>query len=166
MPTDKLNAENADEKRRRKTESLIHSSKQKLNIAIAEASAAESASPAAVAANNSVSPITKREIKIYDSIEEFEKNLPPTVTVLTTPFGSRVYLVGTAHFSESQDDVSFAALCPNSNGAGKPKPIKVVWCIGHANGIIRCGARRSPNDTSHNGNPTGQFEYTHLQIYF
>lgn len=44
---------------------------------------------------------------MYGSLEEFEKNLPHTVTVLDTPFGSKVYLVGTAHFShESQDDVS------------------------------------------------------------
>lgn len=105
----KSQVENAAEKRRRKAESLIHSSKQKLNIAIAEASAAESASPAAVV-ENILQPMTKREIKIYDCLEEFEKNLPPTVTVLDTPFGSKVYLVGTAHFSEdSQDDVSFVS---------------------------------------------------------
>ncbi|TMW48857.1 hypothetical protein DOY81_006051 [Sarcophaga bullata] len=109
----KSQVENAADKRRRKAESLIHSSKQKLNIAIAEASAAESASPAAVVGDSAIvenilQPVTKREIKIYESLEEFEKNLPPTVTVLDTPFGSKVYLVGTAHFSEdSQDDVSF-----------------------------------------------------------
>lgn len=46
-------------------------------------------------------------IKVYNSIEEFDRNLPQTVTLLKTPTGSRVYLVGTAHFSkESQDDVS------------------------------------------------------------
>lgn len=46
-------------------------------------------------------------IKIYDSIEEFEQNLPQTVVVLRNEAGSKVYLVGTAHFSrESQDDVS------------------------------------------------------------
>lgn len=110
VSSDKLSLENAADNRRRKAESLIHSSKQKLNIAIAEASAAESASPAAVVGNG-LHPATKREIKVYDSLEEFEKNLPPTVTVLNTPFGSRVYLVGTAHFSEdSQDDVSFVSL--------------------------------------------------------
>lgn len=50
----------------------------------------------------------KRQITIYDTVEEFEQNLPSTVTVLDTPFGSKVYLVGTAHFSEeSQDDVSY-----------------------------------------------------------
>lgn len=49
----------------------------------------------------------KHKVKIYDSLEEFDKCLPHTVTVLDTPFGSKVYLVGTAHFShESQDDVS------------------------------------------------------------
>lgn len=47
------------------------------------------------------------KVKIYNSIEEFDKNLPHTITILTTPQGSKVYLVGTAHFSrESQDDVS------------------------------------------------------------
>lgn len=47
------------------------------------------------------------KLKIYDSIEEFERNLPSTVTVLKTPTGNKVYLVGTAHFSlESCDDVS------------------------------------------------------------
>lgn len=57
---------------------------------------------------NLKSSLNKNEIKIYDSEEEFEKNLPSTVTVLNTPFGSKVYLVGTAHFSEeSQNDVSF-----------------------------------------------------------
>ena len=46
-------------------------------------------------------------IRVYDSIEEFERNLPPTVTVLSNEYGSKVYVVGTAHFSkESQDDVS------------------------------------------------------------
>lgn len=46
-------------------------------------------------------------IKIYDSVEEFEKNLPQTVVMLRNEHGSKVYLVGTAHFSrESQDDVS------------------------------------------------------------
>lgn len=49
----------------------------------------------------------KDTIKIYSSLEEFDKNLPDTVTLLTTPHGSKVYLVGTAHFSEnSQNDVS------------------------------------------------------------
>uniref|UniRef100_A0A336MYB0 CSON009472 protein n=2 Tax=Culicoides sonorensis TaxID=179676 RepID=A0A336MYB0_CULSO len=48
------------------------------------------------------------KIKIYSNIEEFEKNLPETVTMLTSDCGSKVYLVGTAHFSEkSKNDVSF-----------------------------------------------------------
>lgn len=51
---------------------------------------------------------TTPEIKIYDKIEEFDRNLPPTVTLIKNDFGSKVYIVGTAHFSkESQDDVSF-----------------------------------------------------------
>lgn len=37
----------------------------------------------------------------------FDDNLPVTVTLLRTPTGGKVYLVGTAHFSlESQDDVA------------------------------------------------------------
>ncbi|XP_055605608.1 traB domain-containing protein [Uranotaenia lowii] len=53
-------------------------------------------------------PETSKEvIKIYNSIEEFDANLPETVNLLTTPEGCKVYLVGTAHFSEkSQNDVS------------------------------------------------------------
>lgn len=48
-----------------------------------------------------------RSIKMYRSIDEFDKNLPDTVTLLTHSSGTKVYLVGTAHFSEqSQDDVS------------------------------------------------------------
>ncbi|XP_017031153.1 traB domain-containing protein [Drosophila kikkawai] len=98
------------DKRRRKTESLLQTSKQKLDISIAEASAVADGDgakrdlvPAALD-----QPQTKRDIKIYDTIEEFEENLPSTVTLLNTPFGSKVYLVGTAHFSEeSQDDVSY-----------------------------------------------------------
>lgn len=43
----------------------------------------------------------------YDAT--IDKNLPDTVTLLTTPEGSKVYLVGTAHFSkESQEDVAKA----------------------------------------------------------
>lgn len=41
------------------------------------------------------------------SIEEFDKNLPETVTLMKGPTGSKVYLIGTAHFSEqSQNDVA------------------------------------------------------------
>ncbi|XP_043068256.1 traB domain-containing protein isoform X1 [Drosophila bipectinata] len=103
----------ANDKRRRKTESLLQTSKQKLDISIAEASALADAD--GDGEKNELMPVpaidqpqTKREIKIYDTIEEFEQNLPSTVTLLNTPFGSKVYLVGTAHFSEeSQDDVSY-----------------------------------------------------------
>lgn len=53
-------------------------------------------------------PDTFQDIKIYESIEEFNANLPDTVTLLKTPSGNNVYLVGTAHFSEaSQRDVAF-----------------------------------------------------------
>uniref|UniRef100_A0A182QP76 TraB n=1 Tax=Anopheles farauti TaxID=69004 RepID=A0A182QP76_9DIPT len=46
-------------------------------------------------------------IPLYASLEEFDRNLPETVTLLTKPDGTKVYLVGTAHFSESsQRDVS------------------------------------------------------------
>ncbi|KAH8374774.1 hypothetical protein KR200_005763 [Drosophila serrata] len=100
------------DKRRRKTESLLQTSKQKLDISIAEASAVadgdvdgEKRDLVPVVTDQ---PQTKRDIKIYDTIEEFDENLPSTVTLLNTPFGSKVYLVGTAHFSEeSQDDVSY-----------------------------------------------------------
>ncbi|XP_018803067.1 PREDICTED: traB domain-containing protein [Bactrocera latifrons] len=104
----------SSENRRKKAETLIQSSKQTLNVDVAEAFAAES--KAASGDTNDIDdvvpeethPATKRDLKIYDTIEDFEKNLPSTVTVLDTPFGSRVYLVGTAHFSEeSQDDVSY-----------------------------------------------------------
>lgn len=34
-----------------------------------------------------------QNIKIYESIEEFNRNLPDTVTLLKTPDGNHVYLV-------------------------------------------------------------------------
>lgn len=99
---------------RKKAETLIQSRNQTINVAVAETFAAESNATSEDtndiddAVPEEIQPVTKREIKIYDTIEEFEENLPSTVTVLDTPFGSRVYLVGTAHFSEeSQDDVSY-----------------------------------------------------------
>lgn len=47
------------------------------------------------------------EIPIYSSLEEFDNHLPSTVTLLTNEYGSKIYVVGTAHFSkESQDDVA------------------------------------------------------------
>lgn len=64
---------------------------------------------ATTATNSTESSVSDKKdiIKIYKSIEEFDKNLPPTVTLLSNEFGSKVYIVGTAHFSkESQDDVS------------------------------------------------------------
>lgn len=110
-------ADNATDKRRRKADTLLQSSKQKLDISIAEASAAadgvndrqlQLAQPTVAIIDQ---PQTKREIVIYDTLEEFDQNLPSTVTLLNTPFGSKVYLVGTAHFSEeSQDDVSYVSI--------------------------------------------------------
>lgn len=45
---------------------------------------------------------------MFATRDEFEANLPETVSVLDGPFGSRVYLIGSAHFSEeSMNDVSF-----------------------------------------------------------
>lgn len=41
------------------------------------------------------------------TIEEFDQNLPETVTLIYGQNGSKIYLVGTAHFSqESQNDVA------------------------------------------------------------
>jgi len=50
----------------------------------------------------------KQDSKLCSSIEVFDSNLPETVTLLKSMFGSKVYIVGTAHFSKkSQEDVSF-----------------------------------------------------------
>lgn len=71
----------------------------------------QSLSEASTIANDTTS-----NIKIYNSIDEFDKNLPPTVTLLRNEHGSKVYIVGTAHFSkESQDDVSLVIrnVCPD-----------------------------------------------------
>lgn len=55
----------------------------------------------------SISTKVPTNVKIYKNIEEFDKNLPQTVTLLKTENGSKVYVIGTAHFShKSQDDVS------------------------------------------------------------
>ncbi|XP_012536529.1 traB domain-containing protein [Monomorium pharaonis] len=52
---------------------------------------------------DSISELPK--IREYDST--IDERLPETVTLLTTPDGGKLYLVGTAHFSiESQNDVS------------------------------------------------------------
>lgn len=64
-----------------------------------------------------------QDITIYDSIEEFNQNLPETVTLLKTPNGNSVYLVGTAHFSEeSQKDVAFVIRNVN------PRAVVVELC--------------------------------------
>lgn len=46
-------------------------------------------------------------IRKYNSVESFNRELPKTVELITTPDGDSVYVIGTAHFSlKSQDDVS------------------------------------------------------------
>lgn len=61
-------------------------------------------------------------------LDEFDKNLPHTVTLLRTPSGARVYLVGTGHFSvESQNDVSKVMQ------AVKPHIVVVELCADRAN---------------------------------
>jgi pheromone shutdown protein TraB len=63
------------------------------------------------------------DIKIYDSIEEFNKNLPDTVTLLKMANNVTVYLVGTAHFSlESNKDVA------NVIRNVRPKSVVVELC--------------------------------------
>lgn len=48
-----------------------------------------------------------KNIKIYNTTNEFDQNLPETVRLLTTPDGSKIYVIGTVHFShKSQEDVS------------------------------------------------------------
>lgn len=55
----------------------------------------------------SISTTLPTDIPIYSTLAEFDRNLPPTVKLLRTENGSKVYLIGTAHFSrKSQDDVS------------------------------------------------------------
>lgn len=50
-------------------------------------------------------------IKEYDS--SIDNNLPETVTLLPASGGSKLYLVGTAHFSiESQNDVAQVIVVP------------------------------------------------------
>jgi pheromone shutdown protein TraB len=62
-------------------------------------------------------------IKIYENIKDFNKNLPETVSLLQMPNGSNVYLCGTAHFSEnSQRDV--ATVIRNT----RPKVIVLELC--------------------------------------
>lgn len=54
-----------------------------------------------------ISTTIPTDIKIYKTIDEFDKNLPETVQILRTANGSKVYLIGTSHYSiKSQTDVS------------------------------------------------------------
>uniref|UniRef100_A0A1A9W7M6 TraB domain-containing protein n=1 Tax=Glossina brevipalpis TaxID=37001 RepID=A0A1A9W7M6_9MUSC len=104
---------NASNKIRRNTESLLQSRIREMKLSKAGTFPDQSATPTSIgdlspANSSSVQSQTKRPLTVYDTVEEFEANLPSTVTVLNTPFGSKVYLIGTTHFSEeSQDDVSF-----------------------------------------------------------
>ncbi|KAL9905628.1 uncharacterized protein ACN2A1_005390 [Glossina fuscipes fuscipes] len=106
-------AASASNKTWRSDESSLESSIQKLKLTNAESFSEQSKTPTSVAnlsliSDNSFEPQTKRSLTVYDTVEEFEANLPSTVRILNTPFGSKVYLIGTIHFSEeSQDDVSF-----------------------------------------------------------
>ncbi|XP_020277934.1 traB domain-containing protein isoform X2 [Pseudomyrmex gracilis] len=55
--------------------------------------------------SNAVTSQPDKEKREYDPT--IDERLPETVTLLTTPDGGKLYLVGTAHFSvESQNDVS------------------------------------------------------------
>lgn len=52
-------------------------------------------------------PLSVNAIQGEEAVQDFDSNLPKTVTLLHGPNGSKLYLVGTAHFSlESQEDVS------------------------------------------------------------
>lgn len=54
---------------------------------------------------NKSSDITAFSQPEYDA--SIDEKLPETVTLLTTPEGGKLYLIGTAHFSvESRNDVS------------------------------------------------------------
>lgn len=91
-----------DNKTYRKKDTQNHSIQPEHEILNIEPAASENVN------ENETKKSIPRTIQVYNSIVEFENNLPPTVSVLTTPYGSKVYLVGTAHFSEeSQDDVSY-----------------------------------------------------------
>ncbi|KAJ6645743.1 TraB domain-containing protein, partial [Pseudolycoriella hygida] len=77
-------------------------------------------------------PSSSQQIKIYETTEEFNQNLPPTVTLLRNQYGCKVYVVGTAHYSlESQNDV--ALVIRNV----KPDVIMYELCMGR--GYIATG---------------------------
>lgn len=73
-----------------------------------QAAAATSTTEALMKSPVKVGQDGQLEVPLFDTMEEFEAALPQTVSVLEGPFGSRVYLIGSAHFSEeSMNDVSF-----------------------------------------------------------
>lgn len=56
----------------------------------------------------SISTKVPTDVRIYQSLDEFDRNLPDTVKLLYADNGSKIYVIGTAHFSrKSQDDVSY-----------------------------------------------------------
>lgn len=75
--------------------------------------------------SSSSEPVSEKSDHLYEIVDsdvsstgsnklddDFDNNLPETVTVLKHTNGAKVYLVGTAHFSkESQEDVSFVSIC-------------------------------------------------------
>ncbi|XP_076220964.1 traB domain-containing protein isoform X2 [Nomia melanderi] len=78
---------------------------------------------------------SKNDLKKHDIIgsnqneydASIDERLPETVELLTTPYGAKLYLVGTAHFSiESQNDVSMIIQ------AVQPHIIVVELCIARA----------------------------------
>lgn len=103
--------EGNDNLRRNRSKNNSHSSKEILNENNTKTANSETEQDDPKPQLDDKEKKIPRTIEIYPTIEEFEANLPPTVSVLTTPYKSKVYLVGTAHFSEeSQDDVSFVRI--------------------------------------------------------
>lgn len=71
-------------------------------------------------------PVVEKESKT--NLEDFDKSLPETVTLIPGPHGSKVYIVGTAHFSEkSQNDVA------NVIQAVQPNIVMVELCTSRIN---------------------------------
>lgn len=79
---------------------------------MSEGSASPQGSDSEKNSDNNFEEITSQELPVERveslmTIEEFDRNLPETVTLIQGRDGSKVYLVGTAHFSEeSQNDVA------------------------------------------------------------
>lgn len=51
--------------------------------------------------------IRSQTVRIYESVDEFDKHLPPTVSLLTNERGSKVYVVGAHNFiNGTEKDIS------------------------------------------------------------